>query len=299
MKIEIAIPCFNEDLTIRKVISDFRQAIPEAAIVVYDNNSSDNTVEYARQAGAKIVRVNRQGKGYVVQTIFESSAADIIVMVDGDDTYEANDVHLLIQPIMNNDADMTIGTRLHADPAEFRKMHHFGNRMITRILNYLYRRKYCDILSGYRAFSRSFVESVPLISIGFEIETELIIQSLENGISVKEIPIRFRNRPSGSTSKLNTFADGYKIVMLMVMLLRDHRPLISFTIVSIIIFLTGSVSWIIGFLYSLEIHKQSILRGAGVVMIGLAVGLFLVGLILNTVNTRMRELTSLFKRKRL
>jgi len=299
MNIEISIPCYNEDLTIRKVVSDFRKAIPEAEIVVYDNNSSDNTMEYAKQAGAKVVRVNRQGKGYVVQAIFELSTADIIVMVDGDDTYEAEDVQLLIQPIITEKADMTIGTRLHSNPAEFRKMHHFGNRLITGILNFLYKRSYGDILSGYRAFSRRFVENVPLISIGFEVETELMIQSLENAISVKEIPIRFRNRPSGSNSKLSTFTDGYKILVLMVMLLRDHRPLISFTILSTFIFFIGSLSWIIGFLYSLEAHKESILRSGGVVMIGFAVGLFLVGLILNTVNTRMRELTSLIKRKRL
>jgi glycosyltransferase involved in cell wall biosynthesis len=299
MKIEIAIPCRNEDLTITKVIKDFSKEIPGAEIVVYDNDSSDRTIELAKKAGAKVKRVNRKGKGHVVQSIFESTSAEIIVIVDGDDTYEAKDVHSLIQPIISEEADMTIGTRLHSNPAEFRRMHRFGNRLMTWVLNTMFQSNYCDILSGYRAFSRRFIESIPLISTGFEVETELMIQVLENDITVKEIPIRFRNRPSGSQSKLNSFKDGYRIMLMMISLLRDHRPLLMFSIVGIIFFVLGTISWLFGFIYSSNIPRLSVLRNGGVVIIVFSVGLFLVGLILNTINTRMRELSSLIRRKRL
>jgi glycosyltransferase involved in cell wall biosynthesis len=297
MKIEIAIPCYNEEITIQKVIEDFRAVLPEANIVVYDNNSRDDTALIAAKAGAKVIRVNRQGKGNVVQDIFASSRADVIIMVDGDDTYEARDVMSLIDPIIKRDADMTIGTRLHSDPNEFRKMHHWGNRLLTRALNAMFRSHYRDILSGYRAFSRYFVDNIPIISSGFEVETELMIQSVQHQIRIKEIPIGFRDRPAGSLSKLSSFRDGFKIISMMLILLRDHKPLFTFSSLGLVGFIIGSTMWSIGFFYFNEVQGPNFYRSFGAVSILLSIGFFLVGLILNTINSRINELMSIIRRQ--
>lgn len=297
MKIEIAIPCYNEEATIEKVVKDFSKALPEADIVVYNNNSSDDTVTLAKVAGAHVINVSAQGKGHVIREIFDTSTADIIVLVDGDDTYEAGDVHNLIEPLINEGADMTVGTRLHYNPSEFRKFHHFGNRIITKMFNLIFGTRYKDILTGYRAFSRRFIQKVPLISDGFEVETELMVQVLEKGIHVKEVPIHFRHRPKGSMSKLNTIADGKRILLAMIMMLRDHRPLFTFSISGMITAVIGTVLWISGFLRYTEGAVFSFLRSTGALLIICGIGLFLVGLILNTINVRMRELFSLLRRK--
>jgi len=299
LKIEIAVPCHNEESTIGKVVCDFRVALPKAEVVVYDNNSKDNSATVARKAGARVVRVNRQGKGHVVQKIFESSTADIIVMVDGDDTYEADDVRLLTEPLISDAADMTIGTRLHTDVTEFRKMHHFGNRLLTRLLNTLFREQYKDILSGYRAFNRRFIENVPVISVGFEVETELVIQAVENGMAVSEFPIRFRDRPPGSYSKLNTTRDGYRILITMVRMLRDHRPLLCFSVAGLFSGCIGGLFCIAGFLLGAQTGGLSGFRNIGAMLIILSAVLFLCGLVLSTINTRMRELSSLGRRRRI
>lgn len=296
MKVEIAIPCYNEELTIGKVVKDFRTARPQADIVVYDNNSKDKTSQIAIEAGARVVSVNHQGKGSVVQKIFELSKAEVIIMVDGDDTYEAKDVDLLINPIITGEADMTIGTRLHTDSSEFKSFHHFGNKLLTWMLNTLFRTSYEDILSGYRAFGRHFIEKVPLISEKFEIETELMIQALEHSMSVKEIPISFKNRPEGSFSKLNSFRDGYRILMTMIMLLRDHKPLITFTFASMAMLFFGVGIWMVGFTQTKYVESWAIFRNIGVVLMGTSVLVFFVGIILNTINTRVRELMSLMRR---
>lgn len=298
MKIEIAIPCYNESSTIEKVIRDFQAAMPEAEVVVYDNNSQDDSALRAKNAGARVILENRQGKGYVVETIFESSGADIVVLVDGDDTYEAKDAKKLIEPLISENVDMAIGTRLHTDKAAFRSLHRFGNRFLTGMLNTIFRTRYEDILSGYRAFSRSFIENVPIISRGFEVETELTIQALEKGMMVRDIPIRFRQRPKGSDSKLNTIGDGYRIVLMMIVLLRDHRPLFSFGLLGILLACISFPAWLIGFVHGSTNDLFSLLRSVSAFLIMLSIGLFLVGLILNTINTRMRENFLLMKRKR-
>jgi glycosyltransferase involved in cell wall biosynthesis len=299
MKIEIAIPCYNEEVTVQKVVRDFHNALPQADIVVYDNNSTDRTAKLAVEAGAKVLRVNRQGKGFVVQKIFETTPADIVVMVDGDDTYEAMDVDKLIEPLVTGYADMTVGTRLESKKDNFRAMHHFGNRILTRTLNFFFKTRFEDILSGYRGFNRRFVENVPLTSQGFTIETELMIQALENGMAVSEIPIRFRERPEGSHSKLNTFSDGYNIILLMVSLLRDHRPLLVFSLISILFSLIGIPVWLSGYLYGEGNNFFSVMRSIGALLIIFTIFFFMVGLILNTINTRIRELLSLAKRRHL
>jgi glycosyltransferase involved in cell wall biosynthesis len=298
IRIEVGIPCFNEEATIGKVVRDFRAALPDQEVVVYDNNSRDKTADEARQAGARVVRVNRQGKGFVIQAMFEQSQADVLMVVDGDDTYEASDVKALIEPILSGEADMTIGTRLHVGAKEFRAMHHFGNSMLTWILNTLYRRDHKDILSGYRGFSRRFVDAVPLISGGFEIESELLIQALEHDFAVKEMPIHYRNRPPGSESKLNSFRDGYRILLTIISLLRDHRPFLTFSTAALVIFVLGATAWTLGFLRAAGNPSLSVFRSGGVVLIMFSFGLLLIGLVLNTVNTRMREMMSLLRRKR-
>lgn len=298
MKIEISIPCYNEEKTVAKVVQDFRSTVPEADIVVYDNCSDDKTADIAKSAGARVIRVNRKGKGYVIREILETSEADIVVLVDGDDTYEVQDVHLLIQPLVAGAAEMTVGTRLHLNPGKFRTMHHFGNRIISCLLNALFHTHFTDVLTGYRAFTRKFIEKVPLISQGFEIETEIALQALENGITVKEVPIHFRNRPPGSFSKLSSVKDGYLIILTIICMFRDHRPFFMFALMSVFMAGIGLAAWIIGFLNFGRNVVFSIVRKTGVLLIELSVGLFLVGLMLNTVNVRMRELSSLLKRKR-
>lgn len=296
MNIEVAIPCYNEELTIARVVRDFRCAIPEAEVVVYDNNSEDRTAALAMAEGARVVRINRRGKGHVVQAMFELSRADVLVMVDGDNTYEAADVRRLIEPLQRGEADMVIGTRLEANPAEFRQLHHFGNRLLTWTLNRLFQTEYQDILSGYRTFNRRFLETVPLICSGFEVETEMMIQACENSIAIKEIPIGFRNRPSGSFSKLRSVRDGYRIVLLMTALLRDHRPLFVFSVVGMLALFFGLPLWVWGYLHSAA--GPTLARTLGAVLILLAAGMVFVGLILNTINTRVRELASIIRRKR-
>ena len=297
MRVELAIPCFNEEITISKVVQDFRAELPDAEIVVYDNNSQDRSAELSEAAGAKVIKVKRQGKGYVVQEVFRKSNADIVILVDADDTYEAKDVHGLLHPIQIEIADMVIGTRLHSDKNDFRQLHHFGNRMLTRALNLMFRTRYLDILSGFRALNRNFIQNVPIVSIGFEVETEMMIQALELDMTIKEVPIQFRQRPHGSHSKLETFRDGYRILGLMVSMLRDHRPLYSFSIAGVLSILTGAFLWMIGFLYGKENPFIMLSRSVGALLIIFSVGLFLVGLILNTINTRMRELYSIIRRK--
>jgi len=294
LKIEISIPCYNEEKTVAKVVQDFRSAVPEADIVVYDNCSDDKTADIAKSAGARVIRVNRKGKGYVIREILETSDADIVVLVDGDDTYEAQDVHLLIQPLVSGTADMTVGTRLHLNPGKFRRMHHFGNRMISWLLNVLHHTHFTDILTGYRAFTRKFIEKVPLISQGFEIETEIALQALENGITVKEVPIHFRNRPPGSFSKLSSVKDGYRIILTIISIFQAS----IYSLMGVFLAVIGLAVWLVGFLNFGKSVVFSIVRNIGVLLIELSIGLFLIGMVINTINVRMKELSSLLKKKR-
>ena len=298
MRIEVAIPCYNEERTVATVVRDFRAQLPDADIVVYDNNSEDGTAAAGEGAGARVSVVTRRGKGCVLQAAFERSTADIVVVVDGDDTYEAADVAALIEPIVRQQADMTIGTRLHTAESEFRQMHHFGNRALTWMLNTMFGTRYTDILSGYRGFSRQFRHAVPLISTGFEIETELMIQALSHGMVVREVPIRFRKRPAGSESKLSSFKDGYRILLTMTVLLRDHRPLFTFSLAAAASFVLGSLFWATGAFLVPTAARALMWRGAGVVFMQFAAVLVLAGLILNTINTRIRELSSLARRRK-
>ena len=299
MRITVAIPCYNEAPTIAKVVADFRAELPDAHILVVDNASSDDGGTRAAQAGARVVREKRRGKGYVMQTILEIVDTDVCVIVDGDDTYFAEDVHQLLAPVAADQADMVVGDRLkEASSAALDDVHRFGNRAILAIINLAFRTDFQDVLSGYRVMNRNFMTSVPLITGGFETETELTLQGLEKGMVIREMPIRYRARPAGSVSKLSPFADGYRILITMAVLLRNHRPLYFFS--SIAVGLLAADAVYAAALLTHRLAPQGTLVHAGV-LAGLALlagGLVLVGVLLNAVSAGFRELTALQRRPR-
>jgi len=299
LRTTVAIPCYNEATTIAKVVSDFRKELPEAEILVVDNASSDDSGARAAAAGARVVREKRRGKGYVMQTILETVDADVCVIVDGDDTYFAEDVHQLLLPVTSDQADMVVGDRLkEATSVALNDLHRFGNRAILAIINMAFRTDFQDVLSGYRVMNRKFMNAVPLIAGGFETETELTLQALEKGMVIREMPIRYRARPVGSVSKLSPFADGYRILITMAVLLRNHRPLYFFSSIAV------------GLLIADGVYAAALLAGrlppygrlvhAGVMggMALLASGLVLIGILLNAVSAGFQELTALQRRPR-
>jgi len=238
-KIAVLIPCYNEELTIEKVIKDFKKELPEADIYVYNNNSKDKTKEIALKNGAIVVDEYKQGKGNVVRSQFRDIDADIYVMVDGDDTYPVEFVHELIKPIRNGEADMTIGDRLSNGTYQKenkRHFHEFGNNLVRKSINVLFNTKLKDIMTGYRAFNKRFVKNMPVLSPKFEIETEMSLYALDKKYIIKEIPIIYRDRPEGSTSKLNTISDGIKVVKTIVRMFKDYKPFKFFGIISFILF---------------------------------------------------------------
>ncbi len=225
MKIAVVIPCLNEEPTIGKVVDDFRRALPGAEIIVYDNMSADRTAEVAEAHGARVVRVRMRGKGQVVASIMEAVPADIQVMVDGDDTYLAEAVGDLIQPILDGQADMTVGARLAEYSGEaFRPMHVAGNRLVCRLINLASRAKLTDTMSGYRAYTAEVARSLDIQAVGFEVETELTMKTLDAGFVIREVPIPYRERPDGSVSKLRTYRDGARILWAIAKIARTVRP---------------------------------------------------------------------------
>jgi glycosyltransferase involved in cell wall biosynthesis len=224
--VTVVVPCHNEAATIAKVVRDFRGALPGAQLLVVDNASSDRTAEMARQAGARVVREPRAGKGFALLTGFrEAKGADYFVMVDGDDTYPAEDVVKLLDAAQAG-ADMVVGTRLaHAEQGAFRAGHSLGNQLFNLLVRMLFGIRTSDLFSGYRVLSRRFLETTPLIARGFEVEAELSLQAVVQGYRMAEVPIRYRARPEESPSKLHTYRDGYRILMAILMFFRDYRPL--------------------------------------------------------------------------
>lgn len=239
MKTAVLIPCYNEAKTIGRVVADFKEKMPHADIYVYDNNSTDNTAELAEQAGAIVRYEHKQGKGNVVRTMFREVDADCYVMVDGDDTYPADFGPRLEQLVLSGKADMAVGDRLSSTyfTENKRPFHNFGNVLVRRMINFLFRAKLNDIMTGARAFSKDFVKSFPVISKGFEIETEMTIFALDNNFAIKEVPIAYQVRPQGSESKLNTYSDGLKVLKTIVNLFKDTKPLAFFSILSLILLL--------------------------------------------------------------
>lgn len=230
--IAVLLPCYNEELTIGAVVAGFRDALPSAAIYVYDNNSSDFTALKARAAGAIVVREPRQGKGNVVRRMFSDIDADVYVMADGDGTYRPEDSPLLVTTLFSERCDMVVGTRSGVKDDAGRTGHAFGNAIFNRIYHFLFGRDFTDIFSGYRVFSRRFVKSFPAVSHGFEIETEMSVHASQLRMPVAEISLEYGRRPEGSTSKLSTFRDGARILRMFAMLMKETQPFAFFSILS-------------------------------------------------------------------
>lgn len=241
-KIAVLIPCYNEAVTIAKVVDDFRRELPEATIYVYDNNSSDDTADIARAHGAVVRFEPRQGKGNVVRQMFRDIEADCYLMVDGDDTYPAEAAHALCDPILENRADMTVGDRLsNGTYAEENKraFHGFGNDLVRAMIKWIYGYGFDDVMTGYRAFSRTFIKTFPVLSEGFQIETELSIHAVDRRWRILDVPIVYRDRPAGSESKLDTVGDGIKVIMMIGSLFKNYRPLKFFCLVALILAIIG------------------------------------------------------------
>ena len=299
-EVGVVIPCKNEEASIAKVVSDFRRALPDARIVVVDNASTDATSQRAAEAGAIVTAETRRGKGFALVRGFRMVRdCEFVVMVDGDDTYPAEDVGKLIDALRAG-ADMAIGTRLNSfDDQAYRAGHNFGNRLFIGLVRVLFGARTEDLFSGYRAFSQRFLDHSPLIAQGFEIETELSLQALSGGYVVTEVPVHYRKRGEGSVSKLNTFRDGYRILVALLAFFRDYRPLTCFGIIAAIFFLlsglTGSVVLAEYLRTGQVLRMPTAVLSVGLAMLGSIS--FIGGLLLSSVSRRAQELAALMSRR--
>jgi glycosyltransferase involved in cell wall biosynthesis len=290
--VAVLIPCYNEERTVAAVVESFRAELPEARVYVFDNNSTDRTAEEARRAGALVFSEPRQGKGFVVRTMFRAVDADFYVMVDGDGTYPAEAVHRLLAPVEAGEADMSVGSRLHAESrSQFKQLNRVGNRLVRSTLNLIFRVRLTDILSGYRAFSREFVKGLPLFGGGFEIETELTIKAVGRGFRLVEVPVDLVHRPDGSHSKIRFMRDGFLILNTTLALFRDYKPLTFFGSVGLLLLMLALVPG------ALAAASIAVAGAAGRVALALAAlalllcGLLSItaGLILHSIARRSQE----------
>lgn len=293
-KVAVLIPCYNEELTVTDVVNDFRRVLSEADIYVYNNNSKDKTKELAIKAGAIVRDEYAQGKGNVVRSMFRDIDADVYIMVDGDNTYPADEVEKLIVPVLEGKADMVIGDRLSSTYYEENKrpFHNFGNSLVKGLINLLFKSNLEDIMTGYRAFSKKFVKCMPVMSNGFQIETEMTIFALTNNMKVVNVPITYRDRPEGSESKLNTVSDGIKVLLTLFNLFKDNRPFLLFGILSFVVFIVGliiGVPVIVEFAKTAYITKVPSAVLAAALMINSFL-LFSVGIILDAVKNQKHYL---------
>lgn len=293
-KIAVLIPCYNESQTIAKVIADFNQVLPEAEIYVYDNNSTDGTDKIARESGAIVRYEYQQGKGNVVRRMFREIDADCYLLVDGDDTYPANHAREMVKWVLEKNVDMVIGDRLSTTyfTENKRAFHNFGNKVVRGLINGIFGGKVKDIMTGYRAFSPLFVKNFPVISKGFEIETEMTIYALDKNIYIKEIPVEYRDRPEGSQSKLNTISDGLKVLNMIVQLYREYRPLGFFTCIAAILGAAGVIMFIPVFMDYLNtglVERFPTLIVAGFIVVA-ALLFWMCGVILQVVVKKHKQL---------
>ncbi len=239
--IAVLIPCYNEAKTIEKVVKDYKKVLPEATIYVYDNNSTDGTDEIARKAGAEVRYEYRQGKGNVIRTMFREIEADCYLMIDGDDTYPSENAREMCDLVLNGKADMVIGDRLSSTyfTENKRPFHNFGNRIVRWLINFLFKNEVKDIMTGYRAFSYEFVKGFPVLSKGFEIETEMTIHAVDKNFKLVEVPVNYRDRPEGSVSKLNTYSDGLKVLKTIATLFKEYKPAMFFNMWAILLLIIG------------------------------------------------------------
>lgn len=296
-KIAVLIPCYNESMTIRKVIEDYRAVLPEADIYVYDNNSTDHTDEIARKAGAFVRYEYRQGKGNVIRSMFRDIDADCYLMIDGDDTYPAESAREMADLVLEKGVDMVVGDRLSSTyfTENKRLFHNSGNRIVRYLINKLFHNDVRDIMTGYRAFSPLFVKSFPVLSKGFEIETEMTIHAVDKNFYVAEVPVTYRDRPEGSESKLNTFSDGFKVLKTIAALFREYKPFQFFSLVAAILWLVA-----IGFFVPvfMEYCKTGlVLRFPTLIVCGVAATIgtlmWICGIILEVIVKKHRQLYEL------
>lgn len=299
-KIAVLIPCYNEAMTIKKVIQDYHKALPEATIYVYDNNSTDATAEIAEKEGAVVRHEYMQGKGNVIRRMFREIDAESYLMVDGDDTYPAEYAREMVDKILKQKVDMVVGDRLSSTYFEENKrlFHNFGNSIVRKTINHLFRSDIKDIMTGYRAFSYQFVKTFPIISKGFEIETEMSIHAIDKNMLVENVIIEYRDRPEGSESKLNTYSDGFRVIRTILRLYRNYKPLRFFSWLSLLLFILAAVLFVPVFISYLEtslVLQFPTLIVSGFVMLASIQSLF-VGLTLETMvqNTRLEFEHKLF-----
>ena len=293
-KIAVIIPCYNEETTIEKVVNDYKKALPDADIYVYDNNSTDKTVEKAKKAGAIIRYEYKQGKGNVIKTMFKEIDADCYLMIDGDDTYPAKHAKEMCDLILEGKADMVIGDRLSSTyfKENKRAFHNTGNKLVRKLINRIFKSNIKDIMTGYRAFSNEFVKTFPILSIGFEIETEMTIFALDNNFLIKEIPVEYKDRPEGSESKLNTLSDGYKVLKTIMKLYKEYRPFSFFGFLGLIVMI---ISFIFGVPVFVEYFKTGLVPRFPTLFFSLfllmiSVLLFVCGIILEVVVNKNKVL---------
>ena len=292
-KIAVLIPCYNEEKTIAKVVADAKKALPEAVIYVYDNNSKDRTVEIASKAGAVIRHEYMQGKGNVIRRMFREIDAQCYIMVDGDDTYPMEYAAEMVDKVLNKNADMVVGDRLSTTyfTENKRPFHNFGNSIVRGSINTLFKSEIKDIMTGYRAFSYQFVKTFPVMSKGFEIETEMTIHAVNNNMQVENVLVDYRDRPEGSESKLNTYSDGIKVLLTIVRLFREYKPFPFFSLVSLVLMILAGIFFVPVFIEYLEtglVLKFPTLIVCGFVGLA-AIQAFFSGLILNNIVQRDRK----------
>ena len=300
MEIAIIIPAYNEEKTIGNVVTEYKQALPEARIYVGDNNCCDNTAMKAKEAGASIIYCKRQGKGNAVRNMLEKVEADIYIMIDADETYSAVNVKELLEPVITGKADMVIGARKQVSKEAFSFSHKIGNLILTTILNRIFKVKLKDILSGYRVMSRKLVDNLILLAEGFEIEAELTIRTLQEHFKIIEIPVNYRNRPKGSNSKLSTWGDGFLILYTIITLFRDYNPMIFFVFFALFFFISGLVSGLYVFITYLQTGQMYHIGLAifTALSIMLSAIIFMMGLLLDSVNNSWRLTQESMRRNR-
>jgi glycosyltransferase involved in cell wall biosynthesis len=289
--VAVLVPCYNEAVAVAKVVKDFQKALPDATIFVFDNNSTDGTADAARAAGAEVFMEKRQGKGFVVRRMFTDIEADIYVLVDGDATYDAPSAPAMIERLLADRLDMVVANRIDTEVAAYRAGHRTGNMLLTGFVAWVFGPAFKDMLSGYRVFSRRFVKSFPVLSGGFEIETELTIHALELGLPAAEIDTPYYARPTGSTSKLNTWRDGFRILNTILALYRAERPLSFFSIIGLALVIVSIVLAIPIFITYVETglvpRFPTAILAMGLMMLASLSGA--VGLVLDTVSRGRRE----------
>ncbi len=297
-KIAILIPCYNEGQTIEKVVKDYQQVLPEATIYVYDNNSKDETAAIAKKAGAIVRHEYRQGKGNVIRTMFREIDAECYLMIDGDDTYPAENAKEMCELVLSGKADMVIGDRLSSTyfTENKRPFHNFGNRIVRFSINKLFHNEIKDIMTGYRAFSYEFVKGFPVLSKGFEIETEMTIHAVDKNFKLVEIPVNYRDRPAGSVSKLNTYKDGFKVLKTIATLFKEYKPGIFFGVIAALFLLLSLLLGVPVFIEYFEtglVPRFPSLIVAGISLV-IALLLWISGVILSVIVKKHRQLYELY-----